>query len=121
VIAAPYVPERGDFVTLDFDPQAGHEQAGRRPALVLTPALYNGPSGLAIMCAITSQTKGYPYEVQILDGLRIHGVVLSDHVRGVDWTARQASFVDKAPLGVLSAVLSQLGSLLGIVYPPAAR
>jgi len=119
-MAERYVPARGDFVTIDCDPQAGHEQAGRRPALVLTPVFYNRASGLAIMCPVTSQVKGYPYEVQISEGLRIQGVILADHARSVDWTARQAAFVDKAPLGVLSTVLSQLGSLLGIIRPPAA-
>lgn len=73
-----YVPERGDVVWLTFDPQAGHEQAGRRPAVVISPGGYNRRVGLAIFCPVTSQTKGYPFEVQLPPGLEVEGVVLSD-------------------------------------------
>jgi mRNA interferase MazF len=79
-----YVPERGDAVWIDLDPRVGYEQAGRRPALVLSPAGYNGRVGLALLCPITGQAKGYPFEVPIPDGLSVSGVVLADHVKSVD-------------------------------------
>src|SRR5437762_13948374 len=82
-----YVPERGDAVWLTLDPQAGHEQAGRRPALVLSPAAYNGRVGLALCCPITNQAKGYPFEVALPDGLAVSGVVLADQVKSLDWRA----------------------------------
>lgn len=88
-----YIPDRGDVVWLDFTPQAGHEQAGRRPALVLSVASYNAAAGLAICCPVANQTKGYPFEVPIVAAPNHHvtGVVLADHVRSVDWRARNAS------------------------------
>ena len=85
-----YVPERGDVVWLNFTPQAGHEQAGHRPALVLSPAAYNGKTGLMLCCPITSQVKGYPFEVQLSPDAGVRGVVLSDQVKSLDWRARQA-------------------------------
>src|SRR5436853_619060 len=94
------VPERGDVVWIDFDPQAGHEQAGRRPAVVLSPASYNRRSGLALICPITSQSKGYPFEVVIPSDLRVTGVVLSDQARSVDWRARNSSLATKLPAAV---------------------
>ena len=87
-----YIPDSGDIVWITFNPQAGHEQAGRRPALVLSPAAYNGKVGLAILCPITSQVKGYPFEVVIPDGLEISGAILSDQVKSLDWKARKAEF-----------------------------
>src|SRR5438067_4938950 len=92
-----YVPERGDVVWLAFDPQAGHEQAGRRPAIVLSPAVYNGRSGLALCCPITSQVKGYPFEVAIPPGLSIAGVILADQVKSLDWRARRATPAGRLP------------------------
>jgi len=86
-----YVPERGDVVWLNFTPQAGHEQAGHRPALVLSPAAYNGKTGLMLCCPITSQVKGYPFEVRLDAGADAQGVVLSDQVKSLDWQARQAT------------------------------
>jgi mRNA interferase MazF len=90
--AAAYVPNRGDLVWLDFDPQAGHEQAGRRPAMVLSPTNYNQKTGLMICCPVTNQAKGYPFEVSItpLTG-KATGVALSDQVRCLDWRVRNAS------------------------------
>jgi mRNA interferase MazF len=81
-----YVPERGDVVWITLNPQAGHEQAGRRPAVVLSPAAYNGKVGLAILCPITRQVKGYPFEVQIPKGLAVGGVILTDQVKSLDYT-----------------------------------
>src|SRR5512136_2947964 len=95
-----YIPERGDAVWITLDPQAGHEQGGRRPALVLSPAAYNGRVGLALLCPITSQVKGYPFEVIIPDGLAVRGVVGADQVKSLDWRARRA-----ARIGILSEEL----------------
>lgn len=107
-----YVPERGDAVWISLDPQAGHEQAGRRPALVLSPASYNGRVGLAILCPITNQAKGYPFEVPIPGGLKVSGVVLSDQVKSLDWRVRQASRIDGVPDDVVAEVLQRLDALL---------
>jgi mRNA interferase MazF len=85
-----YVPERGDVVWITFNPQAGHEQAGYRPAVVLSPKTYNGKVGLALLCPITSQIKGYPFEVEVPEGLSVNGVILSDQVKSLDWKARNA-------------------------------
>src|ERR1700757_1536595 len=86
-----YVPERGDAVWITLDPQAGHEQAGRRPALVLSPSAYNGRVGLGLFCPITSQVKGYPFEVPLPDGSPVTGVVGADQVKSLDWRARKAT------------------------------
>jgi len=112
-LVAQYVPERGDFVWLEFSPQSGHEQAGRRPGIVLSPNSYNGRSGLALCCPITSRSKGYPFEVPIPGGLAISGVVLSDQLRCLDWQSRRASFVASAPEEVVEAVLARSRALLG--------
>jgi mRNA interferase MazF len=88
-----YAPERGDVVWINFDPQAGHEQAGRRPALVLSPLEYYEKSGLAILCPITSRAKGYPFEVVLPPGMTVSGVILCDQVKSVDWKARNAVFI----------------------------
>lgn len=108
-----YIPERGDVVWLDFTPQVGHEQAGRRPALVLSAADYNGRVGLAVVCLITSQVKGFPFEVALPAGLPIRGVVLSDQARSLDWRGRQAAFVGRIPAGVLNEVVAKLAALVG--------
>src|SRR5262245_19369948 len=107
-----YTPERGDLVWLSFDPQIGHEQAGRRPALTLSPLRYNRTLGLALFCPITSRSKGYPYEVMLPPGLSISGVVLADQVRNLDWKARQAAFIAKASLITIAEVLGKLDTLL---------
>jgi len=107
-----YIPNRGDVVWLTFTPQAGHEQAGRRPALVISPSLYNKKAGLAIFCPITSKIKGYPFEVKIPKGLKVEGVVLSDQVKSLDWRNRKASFHCKVPEDVLSEVIQKIGALI---------
>ena len=106
-------PERGDVVWIDFDPQSGREQAGRRPALVLTPVRYNRLVGLLIACPVTKQAKGYPFESPLSAGLGIQGVVLSDHVRSLDWRARRAEFFCKAPADVVDDVTAKVHALLG--------
>ena len=111
-----YVPDRGDAVWITLDPQAVHEQAGRRPALVLTPAAYNGRVGLALLCPITGQAKGYPFEVPLPEGLAVSGVALADQVKSLDWRARQAAKICAVPEEVVAQVLTRLNALLaGVV------
>ncbi len=112
-MSAAYVPDTGDFIWLMFDPQAGREQAGRRPALVLSPRIYNAKSGLALLCPITSQIKGYPFEVQVPGGQGITGVILADHVKSADWRVRRAAKLGCCPSGVLDEVRAKLAPLLG--------
>ena len=107
-----YIPDSGDIVWVEFNPQAGHEQAGHRPALVLSPAAYNGKVGLAILCPITSQIKGYPFEVKIPDGLEVSGAILSDQVESLDWKARKAEFACKLPSVTFNEVVQKLSTLI---------
>jgi mRNA interferase MazF len=107
-----YVPERGDAVWITLDPQAGHELAGRRPAVVLSPAAYNGRVGLALLCPITGRVKGFPFEVALPEGLKVSGVVLADHVKSLDWRAREAARIDTIPEEIITQVLGRLNALL---------
>jgi mRNA interferase MazF len=109
---ARYVPDRGDAVWLTFEPHAGHEQAGRRPAVVISPKQYNGLSGLALLCPVTSQIKGYPFEVLLPPGLPIEGAVLSDQVRSLDWRARKVSRICGLPRGTIEEVVGKLEVLV---------
>jgi mRNA interferase MazF len=111
-MARRYVPARGDAIWVTLNPQAGHEQAGRRPALVLSPASYNGKVGLAILCPVTSQVKGYPFEVAIPSGSKLAGVVLADQVKNLDWRVRRAKFICKLPQETTNEVLEKLSALL---------
>ena len=114
MVTRAYVPDAGDIVWLTFDPQAGHEQRGRRPALILSPRIYNAKARLAIACPITSQAKGYPFEVPLPRIGTIDGVVLADHVKNLDWQARRVIFEAKAPADVLTDVRERLRALLGL-------
>ena len=107
-----YVPKRGDVVWITLNPQAGHEQAGRRPAVVLSPEAYNDKVGLAILCPITSQVKGYPFEVLIPDGLNVRGVILADQVKSLDWHVRKAEWICTLPAATMNRVLQKLGTLI---------
>jgi len=107
-----YVPNRGDVVWLSFDPQAGREQAGHRPALVLSPARYNSKIGLALVCPITSKAKGYPFEVAIPGGFPVQGVVLSDHVKSIDWISRRATFSCHLPEDAVEEVRARIETLM---------
>jgi mRNA interferase MazF len=107
-----YVPERGDAVWITLDPQDGHEQAGRRPALVLSPSAYNGRVGLALLCPITGQVKGYPFEVPLPEGLAVTGVALADQVKSLDWRARKAARICALPPEVCTQVVRRLNALL---------
>lgn len=110
--AKSYVPERGDAVWIDFGPQAGHEQSGRRPALVLSPSAYNGKVGLALLCPITSRAKGYPFEVALPSGLAVAGVILADQVKSLDWRARDAALIGPVPDTITVEVIRMVNSLL---------
>lgn len=107
-----WVPERGDAVWLDFDPHAGHEQGGRRPAVVLSASRYNGKVGLAMMCPMTSQEKGYPWEVPLPAGLPVSGVVLADQARSVDWRSRRAELICHLPAGFIKSVVEKVQALI---------
>jgi mRNA interferase MazF len=107
-----YVPDRGDAIWLEFDPQAGHEQAGRRPAVVLSPAGYNSRSSLAIVCPVTRQSKGYPFEVVLPEGLPVTGVALADHARSLDWKARKAERICRLPDEVVHDIAAKLVALV---------
>lgn len=109
-----YVPDVGDLVWCSFSPQAGREQAGRRPALVLSPRSYNTKAGLCLLCPVTGQAKGYPFEVSLPPGLPVQGVVLGDHLKSADWQARTVEMIGSVPAEVLAQVRARLRPLLGI-------
>ena len=106
-----YVPRAGDIVWLEFSPQAGHEQAGHRPALVLSKKPYNEKTGLAIFCPITSKVKGYPFEV-VVGGKKISGAILSDQVKSLDWKARKVSYVEKVDEEILREVIAKVSVII---------
>jgi len=107
-----YIPVQGDLVWLDFNPQAGHEPAGRRPAIIISPKEYNRRIGLALVCPITSRAKNYPFEVALPKTLPIEGVVLSDRLKSQDWHARRAEFIAHAGEATLNDVLQRARTLL---------
>ena len=107
-----YVPQRGDIVWINFTPQAGHEQAGKRPALVISPLIYNKKVCLAVCCPITSQVKGYPFEVMIPEGHKVKGVVLADQLKSFDFKIRNVEFISKLPPAAIAEVLDKLSTLL---------
>jgi len=108
----PFIPDRGDIVKMSFDPQSVHEQAGWRPALVVSPAVYNRASSLALVCPLTSRVRGYPFEVALPAEHGISGVVLADQIRSLDWRARRARFAGRAPTAVVLEVLARLEPLV---------
>ena len=112
MVARRYVPARGDVVWLDLSPQAGHEQAGRRPAIVVSPQAYNRKVGLALFCPITSKAKGYPFEVTLPEGLEVQGVILADQLKSLDWRVRRARRIAPVPSEVLAAVLAKIRTLV---------
>jgi mRNA interferase MazF len=107
-----YIPERGDIIWINFNPQAGHEQAGKRPAFVLSPSAYNRKVGLALLCPVTNKIKGYPFEVELPEGLKVTGAVLSDQIKSLDWKARSAAFICKLPDDITEQVLGKALTLL---------
>ena len=111
-MTAAYVPDRGDFVWLEFTPQTSSVQAGRRPALVISPKAYNEKVGLALFCPITSRVKGYPFEVILPEGSGVIGVVLADQLKSLDWRARKAKWIEQASSEVLTMVTARILPLL---------
>jgi len=109
-----YVPDAGDLIWLDFDPQAGREQAGRRPALVLSSWQFNRKASLAFFCPVTGKIKGYSSEVLLPPGLPVHGAALCSHLRSVDWMVRNPALIGKAPDDVLLAAREVIASIAGI-------
>lgn len=107
-----YIPDRGQLIWLTFNPQAGNEQSGRRPALVLSPATYNAKAGLVLVCPATSQQKGYPFEVRLPSGLPVSGVVLADQLRSLDWRVREAALICRVPDTVVAEALAKASALL---------
>ncbi|MFL6389617.1 MAG: endoribonuclease MazF [Terriglobales bacterium] len=105
-----WIPNSGDIIWVDFNPTVGHEQAGKRPALVLSPSSYNGKTSLLLACAMTTEVKGYPFEVRMPDG----GVVLADQIKCIDWRYRNAQPKENAPEDVVEKVKVLLGTLLQI-------
>jgi mRNA interferase MazF len=114
VKSKPYVPEKGDIIWLNFNPQIGHEQSGRRPALVISPQEYNQKTDLAILYPITSHVKGYPFEVKIPDDLEIKGVILSDQIKNLDWKIREAEFICKLPRMSFSETINKISVLINL-------
>jgi mRNA interferase MazF len=110
-----YVPDRGDIVWLQFSPRAGHEQDHQRPALVVSPKVYNQKAGLALFCPITSQVKGYPFEVLLPEGSKAAGAILSDQVKSLDWRAGKATRLAHAPRETVKEVLGKILTLVGDV------
>lgn len=109
-----YFPERGDAVWLNLSPQSGREQSGRRPVLIVSPLVYNKKVGLALVCPITNQAKGYAFEVEIPENLKVKGVILSDHIKSADWKTRNIEFICKVPKDVVEDVIEKLDTLLKI-------
>ena len=107
-----YIPDRGDLVWLEFTLQTGGEQAGRRPALVISPKAYNAKVGLALFCPVTSRVKGYPFEVALPEGSGVSGVVLSDQLKSLDWRTRTAKLIERASPEVLAMVTARILPLL---------
>lgn len=107
-----FIPDRGDIIWIEFDPQAGKEQAGHRPALVLSEKRYNQIVGLSILCPITSREKGYPFEVKI-SLKEVSGVILADHVKNLDWKKRKATYITKAPESLVEEVIHIINTIIG--------
>lgn len=107
-----YVPRRGDAVWLDSNPQTGREQAGRRPAFVVSPVSYNRKVGLFVVCPITTKQKGYPFEVDVPSGHKADGVILADQIKSLDWRARNAALLCPLPEAVTQEVLQKVNALL---------
>lgn len=112
MVASDYSPDRGDIVWLDFDPRSGHEQKCRRPAIVLSPKIYNLKTSLALFCPITNQIKGYPFEVSLPAIFNVSGVIISDQIKCLDWKVRNAEFIAKAPKSILDETINKFSTLI---------
>jgi mRNA interferase MazF len=113
-VTDPYVPDRGDAIWVDLDPTVGHEQGGRRPAIVLSPARANDISDLAIVCPITNRIKNYPFEVLLPVGLLVSGAILANQVKTIDWRARGVVFITTLPDIITNRVAARIGKLMRI-------
>ena len=111
MVKKKYIPERGDIVWLNFDPQSGHEQKGKRPAVVISPKEYNEKTGLGLFCPITSKIKDYPFEVKI-ENKKISGVVLSDQIKSLDWKTREIEFIIKISSKTIDEIIDKIRVLL---------
>ncbi|AFM42452.1 growth inhibitor [Desulfosporosinus acidiphilus SJ4] len=111
-MVSQYVPERGDIVWIQLNPQLGHEQQGTRPALVLSAKEYNSKTGMGIFCPITSRVKGFPFEVKLPEKLEIRGVVLADQIKSLDWRSRNASFICKVAEEIMEEVILKLEAII---------
>jgi len=107
-----YTPARNDVVWLSLQSQSGHEQAGRRPAIVISPQIYNNKTGLALFCSITSKSKGYPFEVQLPESCSIQGIILSDQIKSLDWKARQAEYICTVSSEIIQDVINKFKTLI---------
>lgn len=107
-----YIPEKGDLIWIDFNPQSGHEQKGRRPALVLSNNLYNQKTGLTMVCPITNTNNGYPLHVEIENTFNVNRFVMIEHIKSVDYQSRCAEFIEKAPEELVGEVLAKLYACL---------
>jgi len=112
MVKKDYVPERGDIVWIEFSPQVGHEQIGRRPAVVVSPKKYNAKAGLALFCPITSVSKGYPFEVLLPKNSKIKGVILADQIKSLDFHARKTKFILRLPDSVIGELMEKGKTLL---------
>lgn len=110
--APHYVPERGDAVWVNLEPSVGHEQGGRRPVIVLSPARANDITDLAVVCPVTSRVKGYPFEVELPLGLPVHGAVLVNQIKTIDWRAREIAYIAALPASVIDRVSRRLAKLI---------
>jgi mRNA interferase MazF len=113
MVMSKYTPERGDIIWVNFSPHSGHEQGGRRPAIVISPYKYNFHAKLALVCPITSQVKGYPFEVKIPEGFKVGGVILSDHLKSIDWASRNGELIFKIPESIIAEVEKKILAILG--------
>jgi mRNA interferase MazF len=109
-----YCPDAGDIIWIDLDPTVGHEQSGRRPAIVVSPRSYNAVAGLCVICPITSRVRGYPFEAVLPEGASVRGVVLADQPRSISWEKRPIALAGQAPDALLTEVRERLAALLGI-------
>ena len=115
MVARGYVPDAGDVVWVDFVPQVGHEQAGRRPAVILSPRIYNERAGLAVVCPVTSHVKNYPFEVQLPAGSKVRGAILADQLKSVDWRQRRAEKFGRVSAAILTEVRQRVAALIGLL------
>ena len=107
-----YIPQKGDFVWLNFDPQTGHEQQGVRTALVISNSLFNQKTGLCILCTTTTKDRGFPFHKEISSGLKVKGFVMTEQVKSLDYRARNIKFISKAPTDLLDDVLALIDAII---------